>query len=78
MSVEIPLRRKYRVGGTGHYKSRTSNSSQARPKKHAVKGEIQAAQEITKAHQMVMWLDFSTGNGKIRWVRQAEYDRLRS
>jgi len=75
MSVEIPLRLKYRTGGTGRNKSRTANNRPARPKMTKFKGEMEAAQAATKAHQMVKWLDFATtGNGKIRWMTQAEYE----
>lgn len=77
MSIEIPLRAKYRQSGAGRNKSRTSNNNPSRPKRTPVKGEIQAAQAITQANQMVMWLDFATtGNGKIRWMRKAEWDAL--
>lgn len=77
MSEEIPLRKKYRTGGTGRNKARTSNNRPARPKTIKLKGEMEAAQTATKAHQMVKWLDFATtGNGKIRWITQSEYDRL--
>lgn len=79
MSVEIPLRQKYRTGGTGRNKSRTANNNPSRPKKHAFKGEIEAAQAVTRQYQMVKYLDFeTTGNGKIRWMRQSQYEALRS
>lgn len=77
MCVEIRLRAKYRQSGAGRNKSRTSNNSPSRPRRTALKGEIQAAQAITQANQKVMWLDFATtGNGKIRWMRKDEWDAL--
>lgn len=78
MSVEIPLRAKYRRGGSGRNKSRTGNNNPAKPKKPALKGEIEAAQAVTRQYQMVKWLDFeTTGNGKIRWMRQSDYEAMR-
>lgn len=74
MSVEIPLRRKYRTGHTGRNKSGSNNNRPARPKQH-LKGEKERAQKITEANRMARWVDFTRG-GKTRWIPLSEWREM--
>ena len=71
--MEIKLRAKYRQGFSGSYKGGHNNNNAKRTKAVLLKGEREAAQAATAAHQRVLVL---LESGHRRLMTVAEWEQM--
>jgi hypothetical protein len=71
--MEVKLRAKHRQGFSGSYKGGHNNNNAKRAKAALLKGEREAAQAATVAHQRVMVL---LPSGHRRFMTAAEWEQM--